>query len=256
MRSASASRSAASGSTISKRRSAAEPGAAGAPRRCARCSRHVVVVAACREEHGLPAVLGHQAEADPVAIELGARGDVGDLQVHVAHRRAIGLALERRRLGIVELAEQPVEIERVGAHALRDLALPELARPVVVDLDAVLVGIAEVDGLADEVVGGAREPHALAYGVREPARQAGPVGQQQGEVEEPRAPRRRLRARLLDELEQARPTSAERCAAVALREHGKADGLAVVGQRALEVGDRQVHRAHVRRRRGSARSCG
>ena len=215
-----------------------------------------MVVAARGEERRLRPVLGHETEAEQVAVERDARGNVPDLQVDVAHRRAVGLARERLRLGVVELAQQAVDVERIGSHAGGDLTLPQLARPVVVDLDPVLVGVAEVDRLAHEVVGGAGEADALAHGVRQPARQAGPVGQQQGEVEESRPPRRGLRARLLDELQQARPVHAERRAVIALREHVEADRPAVVVQRALEVGDRQVRPLPCAWRMGSAtRSC-
>ena len=145
-------------------------------------------------------------------------------------------------------AEQPVEVERIGDQAGCDLSLPDLARAVVIDLDAVLVGVAEVDGLADEVVGGTREPHALTHGMREPARQAGPIGQQQREVEQARAPGRRLCAGLLDELQQTRLAGAERGATVALGQDVEADRPPVVVERAPEVGDGEVHGAHVRLR--------
>ena len=164
----------------------------------------------------------------------------------VPHRRAGGLLGERLRLGVFELAEEALEVERIGAHAFRHLPLPHRARTVGVDLDAVLVRIAEVDRLADEVVGGAREADALAHGMRKPARETAPIGEQQREVEQARAAGRRLRARLLDELEQARVADAERRPAVVLRQHRQADRAAVVVERASEIGHRQMHRAHAR----------
>ena len=136
---------------------------------------------------------------------------------------------------------------------LRDLALPELARPVGVDLDAVPVGVAEVDRLADEVVGRARQAHALAHRVGDPEREAAPVRQQQREVEQPGAPGRRLRARHLDQLEQARTVRRR-----ASRDRRPAPGpsrpidVAVVLERALEIGDREMHGAHAGGRRRSA----
>src|SRR5215208_5601050 len=57
----------------------------------------------------------------------------------------------------VELGEKPLDVERLSDH--RKLALPRmgplLARTVPGELDAVLVRVAEVEGLGDAVVGGA-----------------------------------------------------------------------------------------------------
>src|SRR4051794_34381423 len=61
---------------------------------------------------------------------------------------------------------------------------PGVARAVAVDLDAVAVGVAQVERLADEVVGRARELHPAACRVLEPAGEPGAVRQQQREVEE------------------------------------------------------------------------
>ena len=77
------------------------------------------------------------------------------------------------------------------------------------------VGVAEVERLADEVVGEPGERHAVARRVREPAREVGALGQQQGEVVEAgvavaraarRAPRRARAAR--DRRRRARPAAA------------------------------------------------
>ena len=53
-----------------------------------------------------------------------------------------------------------VDVERQRGHPLADLALPELARTVPVDLDPVLVGVAEVQRLADEMIREPGEGHA------------------------------------------------------------------------------------------------
>src|SRR3954449_1423193 len=67
-------------------------------------------------------------------------------------------------------------------HPLADLPLPDLARAIPVDLDAVLVGVGEVDRLADVVVRHADERDLLARGVREPAGEVGALGHEQREV--------------------------------------------------------------------------
>ena len=62
--------------------------------------------------------------------------------------------------------------------------VPLVARPVAVDLDAVPVGILQVERLADQVVALAGEREAEAQPVPEPATKVGPRGQQDGEVVE------------------------------------------------------------------------
>src|SRR5439155_1644822 len=63
-------------------------------------------------------------------------------------------------LGLLALAQQAVEVDGCVPH--RDLAVrvawPLVLRPVAVELDAVVVGVAEVERLADAVVGRAVEP--------------------------------------------------------------------------------------------------
>src|SRR5206468_5591445 len=91
--------------------------------------------------------------------------------------------------------------------------LPRLARTVPVELDSVLVGSAEMDRLADEVVGEADERNPLAGRVREPAGEVGALGDAQREVVEAGVPGRRPRTGLLDENEQL-SVAAERRMAV------------------------------------------
>ena len=141
----------------------------------------------------------------------------------------------------------------------RDLALPELARAVGVDLDAVAVGVAEVDRLADEVVGGARQ---RARGRARRARASGPgrpVGHEQREVEEAgvaRTPAARPAPRRAPAgaVRRRRATRGRRPARARSRPIAP-----VVVERALEVGDRQVDRAHVRcwdRHAHASATCG
>ena len=113
----------------------------------------------------------------------------------------VGKLLERLRLGVGQLADEAADIERQSRHPLEDLPFPDLARAVPVDLDAVPVRVAEVDRLAHEVVGQADQRHAVAAGVREPAREVDALGQQQGEVVEAGVAVRRPGPGLLDEHE-------------------------------------------------------
>ena len=56
--------------------------------------------------------------------------------------RAVGQPVERLGGRVVELAEEIIDVERQGRQEIGDQALPLLARPVGVDLDPVVVGIA------------------------------------------------------------------------------------------------------------------
>ena len=163
----------------------------------------MVVVAACGEERRLRAERRHLVESHDVAIEPEGLRDVRDLEMDVAHDRPARQAVERLPLGIVELSQQVLEIERLGGHP-RDLPLPELARTVCVDLDPVPVRVAQIQGLADEVVGDTGHRHLLTNRVREPGGEIPTFRDEQCEVEETRVARRRLRARNLVEDEQLR----------------------------------------------------
>ena len=179
-----------------------------------------------------------------VAVEADRLRDRGHLQVHVAHDRPRAAA--RRRApspGSLELAEQALDVERQRRHPRADLPLPDLPRPVPVDLDPVRVGIAQVERLADEVVGEPDERHAVARRVREPAREVGALGHEQREVVEAGVADRRPRTGLLDEHQQLAPARAERRAAVSLLEQLEPDRRPVVLERALELRDGQVNRA-------------
>ena len=127
------------------------------------------------------------------------------------------------------------------------LVLPDLARAVPVDLDAVMVGVAEIERLADEVIRRAGERNPLARRVREPARQVGALRQQKRVMEEARVPVGRRRTRLLDEMQELGPARAEARLAVPLVEHVEADRAAVVVERARQIRHREVHGTEARR---------
>jgi hypothetical protein len=110
---------------------------------------HVVVVAGDRHEHRV-GHRGHDLEADRVLVEAPRGGDVVHVQVEVADDRA-GVGVPDG-LGVAERPEEAVEVERVRA-AERLERRPRLARAVGGELDAVAVGVGEVDRLGDAVVG-------------------------------------------------------------------------------------------------------
>ncbi len=170
----------------------------------------------------------------------------------MAHHGLLGEAVERLRARVLELAEQALDVERQRRQARRDLPFPHLARLVPVDLDAVTVGVVEVQRLADEVIRQPGERDALAGGVRQPAREVGALGEQQREVKEPGVAARGTGPRLLDEHEQLALCDAERGAALPRLEHAQPDAGAVEAERALQVGHRQVNGADRRRGRDFA----
>ncbi len=164
---------------------------------------HVVVVAARAEEAGVVAELGKQPEAEDLAVEANRGGNAGHLQMDMADHRPFGSLLERRRVP-VQGRQQVPDIEAAGGHEAVDPTVPQRSGAVGVDLDAVPVGVAQVDRLADGVVGEPLEGDPLLGDVPQPAGQFGPVGQQEREVKEAGVGRRRPRAGLLDRHHQGR----------------------------------------------------
>src|SRR5207247_979734 len=120
-----------------------------------------------------------------VAPEPLGAADVGDVQVDVADLGsagdgAIGCAGGRK------LAHHALEVERQRRHSYRVAVVrPFLAGPVAVDLDPYAVGIIEVEGLADQVVGGAGQaPATLRQALQRPG-ELRPRWHEDREVEEP-----------------------------------------------------------------------
>ena len=117
-----------------------------------------------------------------------------------------------------------------------------------------VVGVAEVERLAHEVVGQPDELHAVSRGVREPAREVRTLGHEQREVVETGEAVGRFRSRLLDEHEQVLPARAERRTSRFALTNDEPDVALVVVDRPVEVGDGQLNRTEpgvVRDRRGS-----
>ncbi len=77
-----------------------------------------------------------------------------------------------------------------------------LARAVGVDLDAVPVGIAKIDRLADGVIREALDPSLIACRMREPARETRPIGDEQSDVVEAGVTVGGSRPRLFDEADE------------------------------------------------------
>ena len=67
---------------------------------------------------------------------------------------------------------QIVDIKLVGRHRHRAIApFPQRRIAIGIDLDAVAFGIVEIDGFADEMIGKARQRHAMDCRIDQPARQ-------------------------------------------------------------------------------------
>src|SRR5436305_3409026 len=112
----------------------------------------MVVVAAGAEKRGIRAQLRHQRETNHVTVEGDRFADPGDLEMDVSHDRAGWKPGERVRCSILEFAEETLDIEWEGGHPIGNLPLPNGARPIPIDLDSVLVRIAQIEGLADEMI--------------------------------------------------------------------------------------------------------
>ena len=146
-------------------------------------------------------------------------------------------------------AHQAREVERLGAADRGRVAqvAPVLAAAVGGELDAVVVGVGQVDRLGDAVVGRAADARA---GDREAGGGAGelePRRVQEREVVEPGVAAGAAGVRVLDEDEQVLAAGAERGAVAVAAVQSQADRGLVEVDRAVEVGD-----GRARRRPGAA----
>jgi len=196
----------------------------------------VVVVAAGRHERGR-AEVGDQLEAEQVAVEGQALLDVADAEVHVTDAEA-GARVAPRRLAL-DRGEQPGEVERLRTGAVGLLGRgPLRPRPVRGELEAVAVGVGEVDRLVGQVVRRARDRDAPGGEPQRRARELLARGMQERDVEEPGVAARAARAGALvqdeDGLLAAGPQRDVRVAALAGLQ---AEDVLIEGDGAVEVGD-------------------
>jgi hypothetical protein len=169
--------------------------------RCPRVHAEVVVVPARRHEERAGVSPHHLVEAESLVVEPLRLAEVAHVQVDVAHARARRHA--RPRL-TARSRDDVVHVEGIRRHEQLPLPVPPLvARPVGVHLDAVAVGVMQVQRLAHEVVRRAG-CHARVGEVRCEPSQRRAVRQQQREVVEAMLPARRDRRRagLLPQLHQ------------------------------------------------------
>src|SRR5581483_4563023 len=146
------------------------------------------------------------------------------------------------------LRRETLEIEPPGAHAQMPVGRhrPQLARAVPIELDTVLIVVAQIERLADPVVAGAVEGNA---GRDEPAQrvaQRGPRRIEDGKVVEAGgAGRRRRAAEALPGVEadvvMISAGRNERGLAPAPLHQLEAEDAAIERQRALEVRHLEVH---------------
>jgi hypothetical protein len=146
------------------------------------------------------------------------------------------------------LGKQLLEIERLGDHgqvALRG-ARPLGLRAVPVELDAVAIGIAEIERLADAVVGGSLKRNVRADKAAERIGQLRARGIDDGEVIETSGARsgRGAAAALpgvdADVVMVAAGGEEGGCVADALRDF-EAEDVVIEGERAVQVGDLEVN---------------
>ena len=97
-------------------------------------------------------------------------------------RRAILPTRWHNRDRRTDLADDRVDVERIGFLIDFAVAAPRLARPVGIDLDAVAFGIVEIDGFAHIMIGGAGDGHADFRGMQNPAGEVGARRHQERDV--------------------------------------------------------------------------
>ena len=131
-----------------------------------------MVIAAGGDEERTRIAADRDVEAERARVEGLGRRQVADVEVNVPDARAG----RHGRLGVLaaELAQDAIEVERKRVHLQDSVAdRPLLPRAVAIELDPVALRIAQVEGLADQVVGRAAEPPAR---LGDPLQGAGEVG--------------------------------------------------------------------------------
>ena len=208
----------------------------------------MVMIAARGQERGAVA-RARRIEAEGFAVKAVGLGEIADAQMHVPDPQAVGRLGIVADLGIGE-RDEVVDIELVGGHRHRAVApLPERGIAVGIDLDAVTFGVVEIDGLADAVIGKARQRHAMDRGIDQPARQIlARRHQERGVIEPGRVAGfvRGVGPRL--EHQQFHAARAEHCACGGALHHGKPEHVAVIVRHGIELADPDRHHADPHRR--------
>ncbi len=144
-------------------------------------------------------------------------------------------------------AEEAFEVEAAGVHGeiAFDVVGPEIARAIPVEFDAVVVGIAEVDGFADAVVGGAFERDFCGEDAAKSGGEFGARGvDDRGVVEAGGAGGRRIAAETFPRVEadvMVVAAGGEECGGVAHALHDlQAEHAGVELDGAFEVGDLEM----------------
>jgi len=141
-----------------------------------------MVVAAGRQEHGGRHLELH-VEADHVAVEVARGIELRDVQVQVA--RAEALADEARHVGLARERVQVLDVQRSGSAGIAEAGRPFSARPVGGQLEAVAVGVGQVDRLVRAMVRHALDRRPRTDQPVDGERQLFPRGIEQGDVVEP-----------------------------------------------------------------------
>src|SRR5262245_30808260 len=144
----------------------------------------MMVVAAGRDEEGTRVAADRDIEAERAGVEGLGGAQIADVQVDVADPGAGWHA--GVRILAAELIENAVEVERQGVHLEDAVAYrPLLTRAVAIELDSVALRVAQIERLADQVVGGPAQPPARFGDALQRTGEVRAARNEDGEVEEP-----------------------------------------------------------------------
>ena len=177
----------------------------------------------------------------------GAKRNPGPVIARDARPRIVASLHPGYRDYALPLPEQILEIQPLREHRQRSIrrARPFLLRPVAVELDAVLVGIAQIQRLADAVVAGAVKLDAGLDHAIQRIRQRRARRIENGGVKQPGGARRRRMAAFAfpgvepDVMVIAAGRNERRAGAHPLH-HLEAEHAAIEPQRAFEIGDLEM----------------
>src|SRR5215207_2826204 len=191
----------------------------------------VVVVAASGHERGGTWHERHELEAEHVAVEGDPLIQIANVKVHVANYESrISLAAW---LLTGDGGQQAVKIEGMRAAGVVQWPGPQLPRAVGGQLDAVAIGVGQVDGLVRAVVGGALDGGLRLRKPQRRVRQLLAGGEQKRVVVEARVAPCPPRSSLLVEDEQIFFAYSHRCHPILSVMQPQADSVLVEVDRAI-----------------------
>ncbi len=178
-------------------------------------------------------------EPDQIAIEAQSLRDVAYVQVQVPDAQAVA---DRSLQAFFEHRDEPLRVQRSRPAVIPEVRRPLVARTVGGELDAVTVGISQIDRFMGAVVGGPLDRRLGLDQARSGSRQLQARGVQERVVIKARVTTCRAGLRVLMEHYDRTSAVAHFGGADIMRVHPQSEHALIPLHRVVERGDDQVHR--------------